>query len=261
MRLAERGSLTARVAQTAVYGLKSRVATSRTLVPPLARARGHGVVIDTSTELLIEGYPRSANAFSVEAFEVAHGRRMRIAHHTHAPGHVLAAVRLGVPAIVLARDPADSVLEFLLARSHLRPSAAIRGYLRFYEPLLGGEGFVVGPFPQVTTDFGAVVRRVNERFGTDFTPFEHTDENVQTCFDAMQRHWEQRADGEMLERKVGRPSQVRERMKLELRPVLEAPEPHGLLVEAQALYREFTGGAPLASGPPQLASRDGEHAG
>jgi len=244
-----------RLTENAVYALKSRIARSPILIRPLARARRHGVIVDEGTEVVIEGYPRSANSFSVVAFEVAQGRRTRIAHHTHAPGHVLAAARMGVPTIVLARDPADAVLEFLLVRPRLGLGVALRGYLRFYEPLLGRDGFVVGPFPEVTTDFGAVMRRLNERFGTDFVPFEHTPENVQTCFDAMQRHWEERTGGgSELERRVGRPSEVREEMKRELRPALDAPEPRALLVEARGLHRAFTGGGPLGSATPEEES-------
>jgi hypothetical protein len=223
------------------YDLKTRVAASPTLALPLARFRHHGIVLSDATEVVIEGYPRSANSFSVVAFEVAQGRRAAIAHHTHAPAHVLAAVRHRIPTIVLARDPAEAALEFLLVRRELTAAQALLGYVRFYGPLLGAaDRFVVGLFPQVTTDFGLVMTALNRRSGTSFTPFEHTEANVRRCFDAMQQYWEGRVgEGDELERRVGRPSEEREAMKRGLRSLLDEPEAAELLERARGLYEAF----------------------
>ena len=43
------------------------------LALPAARLRGHGVVLSPRTEVVIEGYPRSANSFAVAAFRLALG--------------------------------------------------------------------------------------------------------------------------------------------------------------------------------------------
>jgi hypothetical protein len=223
------------------YDLKTRVAAKPTLALPLARFRHHGVVLSDATEVVIEGYPRSANSFSVVAFEVAQGRRTGIAHHTHAPAHVLEAVKRRVPTIVLARDPAEAAVEFLLVRRELTAPQALLGYVRFYEPLLiATDGFVVGLFPQVTSDFGVVMSALNRRSGSTFTPFEHTEANVRRCFDAMQDYWEGRVGGgDELERRVGRPSEQREAMKRELRPLLDEPDAAELLAHARHLYEAF----------------------
>ena len=160
------------------------------LALPAARLRGHGVVLSPRTEVVIEGYPRSANSFAVAAFRLAQGRAVEVAHHTHAPAHVLAAVRRGVPAVVLIRAPEDACVEFLLLRPSLSPAQALRGWIRFYRPLLElRDRVVVGPFPEVTTDFGAVIRRVNERFGTSFAPFEATPDNVALANTGIAAAW------------------------------------------------------------------------
>ncbi len=227
----------------ALYELKTIVAQFPTLAIPAARLRGHGVLVGPGTDILIEGYPRSANSFAVAAFGMAQPRPVVIAHHTHAPGHVIAAIRAKLPALVLARDPEDAVLEFLIVRPTLSVKQALKGYVRFYEPLLAYRGgFVVGTFADVTTDFGAVIRRINERFGAQFREFRHTPENVQACFDAMDGYWRGRVgSGELLERVVGRPSPLREEMKDRLRVRYHAPELAELRERARRLYRVFTG--------------------
>lgn len=209
---------------------------------PIARLRGHGVIVDANTAILIEGFPRSANSFSVAAFDYAQPGHPRIAHHLHAPAHVDEAMRLGVPAIVLIRDPDDAVIELSIARPHVTLRQSLRTYLVFYGSLLGKrEGFVVAPFPQVTTDFGAVIREVNLRFGTSFGEFLHTAENEHAVFDAMDAYWRGRATAtDEVERRVGRPSAERERMKEALRPAYMAPELSALRERARSLYRSFT---------------------
>jgi hypothetical protein len=54
---------------------------------------------------------------------------------------------------------------------------SLRRYIAFYEriePL--HEAFFIGHFPDVTRDFGVVMKRFNDYFGTDFVTFEHTKE-------------------------------------------------------------------------------------
>ena len=227
-----------RIRDRAVYGVMTLVAQHPRAALPVARLRGHGVVLGPGTDILIEGYPRSANSFAVAAFALAQPHPVQIAHHTHAPAHVIAAVRRGIPALVLIREPEDAVLEFVIVRPHLSVRQALRGYLRFYRPLLPHRaGFVVGPFPEVTTDFGAVIARVNERFGTSFVPFRHTPENEQACFDAMDGYWRGRVgSGVVLERVVGRPSNVREEMKERLRERFRGPELATLRARADRVY-------------------------
>jgi hypothetical protein len=231
-------SITRRVVDRATYEGMTIVARYPGLALPVARLRGHGAIVDVDTDVLIEGYPRSANSFAVAAFGLAQPGPVRIAHHTHAPAHVIAAVRRGIPALVLIREPEDAVLEFVIVKPHLNIGQALRGYLRFYEPLLAHRrGFVIGAFPEVTADFGAVIRRLNQRFGTRFAEFRHTRENVQACFDAMDGYWEGRVGkGLDLERLVGRPSAVREKMKDRLREGYRAERLAGTRKQAQRVY-------------------------
>ena len=228
-------------AHRALYEIKSLVARYPSVALPVARWRGHGVVLGPGIDVLIEGYPRSANSFAVAAFGLAQPGPVRIAHHTHAPGHVLGAARAGTPAMVLIREPEEAVLEFVLVKPNLSIGQALRGYLRFYGPLLEHrDSFVVGSFPEVTTDFGKVMGKLNERFGTDFLTFEHTEENVRACFEAMDGYWRGRVgEGVLLERIVGRPSKVREELKEGLRDRYRASDLRPVGERAREMYRAF----------------------
>jgi hypothetical protein len=223
------------------YEIKTLVAQYPSLALPVARRRGHGVLLESGTELLIEGFPRSGNSFAVAAFTMAQGRPVAVAHHVHAPAHVIAAVRANVPALVVIRDPAEAIPTFAVRHPEdpeISMRQALRGYVRFYAPLVPyRRRFVVGGFPELTSDFGAVIRRVNRRFGTTFREFEHTEENVRACFEAIDRFWQQTgASADALERVVARPSELRNQVKDRLRDGYGARELSSLRTRAQRLY-------------------------
>jgi hypothetical protein len=181
---------------------------------PFARRRyGRDLAFGPDTEIVIEGFPRSANSFAVNAFRLAQARPVRIALHLHAPAQVLAAGHDRVPAIVLVREPREAIVSYLLWQPGIGVRLATRSYLSFYRTLEPYESsFVVASFGQVTTAFGAVIRRVNHRFGTSFREFEHTDANVRTCFAEIERHSRERR-GQLLEAVVARPSAERSALK------------------------------------------------
>lgn len=203
----------------AAYEAKTVVARYPALALPLARFRGRGEVLEPGTDIVIESFPRCASSFAVAAFRLAQEPRpMRIANHTHMPAQVIAASRAGVPALVLIREPEDTVVSHLIRNPELSVGGALRGYLRFYVPLLRyREAFVVGTFDEVVSGFGRVTARVNERFGTSFGLFEHTPENVERVNREIEEDYRRRARSEEeLERIVPRPSELRRRMKEEL---------------------------------------------
>lgn len=149
----------------------------------LARRRHGDRVLGPRTAIMIEGYPRSANTFAVAAFEMAQERPVTVAHHLHAAAHVVAAVEAAVPVILLVRRPEDAIASVIARKPSVDPALAARTYLHFYDGVADVlDGCVVAEFGDVVGDFGRVIELTNARFGTSFTPFVHTDENVRRCF-------------------------------------------------------------------------------
>lgn len=135
--------------------------------------------IGPGTELVIDGFTRSATTFAVYAFQLSQARPVRLAHHLHAPAQLIEAARRGIPALALIREPRGAILSQLIQEPDVALRDALLAYSRFYERLLRWrDSFVAGEFEQVTHDFGAVVRQLNRRFGTGFAPFAHSDANL-----------------------------------------------------------------------------------
>lgn len=204
------------------------------------RADKRATLARSDTAIVIEGFLRSGNTFSVAAFEIANGPTLHVGRHLHGAPHVLRAARMGLPTVVLVRQPRDAVLSYLVRRDTLTPHDALLEYLDFYRTTWPvRDHFVVGLFDQVTKDFGAVIDTVNERFGTSFARYEPTPENEAKAFTLVEEMNRLESGGEVVETHVGRPSAERARRKEELRGLLDRPRTAAALGEAEALYQRY----------------------
>ena len=226
------------------------LSVSPALALPLARVRrlrdydGLPITVGADTEIVIEGYPRSGNTFAVAAFRLAQRRPVRIAHHLHAAAQVLAGVRRGLPVMVLLREPESAVLSVAVKDPSASIRWALRSYVRFHRAVASHRsGFVIAPFDRVRADFGRVIRSVNDRFGTAFAEFVHTEPNLSAVLDSVERRGEReaRATGRSLERAVGRPSPERDRAKEALRESYLDERHAALRREAEALFERLGG--------------------
>jgi hypothetical protein len=196
------------------------------------------------TDAVIDGFPRSANTFAVIAFELAQPKPVRVAHHLHVPSQIIAGARLNIPTLVLVRDPEEAVLSLSLWTSLVTLEDGLTDYVRFHKRILPyRDRFVVATFEEVSTDFGEVIRRLNERFGSSFQEFQHNEANVALCFKLIEEH-DRKETGKVEEKTVARPSQQRERMKNELRSAFRSPKLARSRADAYKVYETLTSKGP-----------------
>jgi hypothetical protein len=221
---------------------------------PIARWRQPQAVLAPDTRLVIDGFTRSAVTFALVAFQVAQNDHVRVAHHLHAPAHLMAAARRGVPALVPIREPEETVLSAMIREPTVSAEQFLRSSVDLYRRLPPlADGLVIATFRSVTEDFRSVTRRVNERFGTSFVEFKQTESQVATVFELIDERarrppWEpligdflagrisfdefrdRTADlrrslrvPDVPEQRVQRPSEFREEMKAPFRERYEDP--------------------------------------
>lgn len=195
------------------------------------------LIVRRDSEIVIEGYPRSANTFAVIAFKQAQRRDVRIAHHLHVPAQLVRAARWNIPAILLLRDPIDAVTSLLVRYPYDHPRRMLRDYIRFYRRLYPLRShFVLAEFNDVTKDYGAVIRQVNARFGTSFVPFQHSEGNVDGVFRGVDDVFRARG-GKGNE--IAKPTPEKEALKRAARERLACPTLVGLREEARAWYERY----------------------
>lgn len=235
------------------YSARYLVNAYPSLYMPLARVR-HADRADWAvgpqTELVIEGFGRSGSTFAVDAFELVQPRPVRLAHHTHAAAQVIRSVRLGVPVVLIVRRPAEAVVSHM-ARRGIPAWPALAAWVRYHGRILPyRDRLVAVPFEMVTSDMGAVIRAVNERFGTGFAEFEHSPENERRVFDSIEARNASRFrdDPAGAARSLARPTAERDALKAAYRADYEAPSLARLRARAESLYRALVGSAPEARG-------------
>lgn len=133
------------------------------------------LVSPSTTKVVIEAFPRSANTFTVRLFQAANPEIPpdQISHHSHSISNVKRAVRWGIPVLVVIRNPVDAIAShmiFLGDTSDTMGGLLATQYVDFYEWIEGNHGGVVLlRFEDVTHGgFGSACRLINQRFGTSF---------------------------------------------------------------------------------------------
>ena len=213
------------------WDLRFRAAEHRWYLPVARRRYGEAVVGD-STELVIDGFTRTAVTFSVIAFQVAQRRPVRLAHTIHSAAHVAEAARRGVPCLVAIREPDETVLSIAIREPDVTLSTALDAYARFCDRVAGErDRVVVADFAEITTDFGPVIDRLNARFSTSFDRFEHDREHVDTVFEIIEDRsrrpaWSE-ALGDFEDGRIGLDEYRRAKarcLEAGLEPALDVPE-------------------------------------
>lgn len=201
------------------------------------------------TDIVIEGFPRSANSFAVKAFRYANDpeKKLWIATHLHSPAPIITASRRTTPTLVLIRDPDQAVISqaALFIQTATLPRLFgqtgrvserekrwlvaywTRRYCQFYERLMSVKrNVVVAEFGEVTSNFSDVIHKINVKYDTAFKKLD-----------------DQRAAAETIFRQSGihlSPSAEREEIKSQFSTYYFADDNKSLRNAAQAIYRRFS---------------------
>jgi hypothetical protein len=203
--------------------------------------------VQRGDDLVIEGYPRSANTFALDAFLIAQERDMMVGNHIHSPAQFALARKYGIPAMLVLREPKAAALSHLVfSDGWLDASDVLRSYVYFHRPLLAiREAFVVATFEEVTSDFGLCIQRLNRRFGTAFAVAEHTPEFEARVMQAVKARQtlRQQQEGRDISHGYSAPHEARKSRQEEFAGQFDKPGAQRLLAEASRLYERLADGA------------------
>ncbi|MFK5949766.1 MAG: hypothetical protein QM500_13465, partial [Methylococcales bacterium] len=198
------------------------------------------LAINKNTDIVIEGFPRSANTFAVVAFEKSQKTAVSIAHHLHVPSQILQASKLEIPTIVLIREPVAAICSFVIREPHISLKAALNDYITFYNTITPvKESFVIAKFEDVTSDYGKIINEVNIKFGTNFSLFNHKVDSVNDVFSRLDSLEEEKKSGTTNETKVARPSNTRKEIVEKISKRLTSEQFKKPLATAIKLYNKF----------------------
>jgi hypothetical protein len=202
-----------------------------------------GKPITRSTAITIEGFQRSANSFAVNAFLLAQGDdpSLEVAHHLHAPTHVRRSLKLNVPVLIVMREPDGAILSGLMKAPYRDVRKAYEGYIDFYNYVLSVlDRVVVATYDEVTTDFGAVIAKVNDFYNTEFRIFEHTESNVRRVFSRLDDIvLKYHGAVEVNKHTIARPTAEKRELKNVYSEMTKHQSNEEIRLQADALYRKI----------------------
>ncbi|MEL6441747.1 MAG: hypothetical protein AAFQ80_21150 [Cyanobacteria bacterium J06621_8] len=209
--------------------------------PANSFTKGKSWAVNQDTNIVIEGFQRSGNTFSVGAFKSAQIRKVNVASHLHIPAQVIYASKNKIPTLVVIRYPVDSVLSWkaleLESSIRLQHTALdysyfqlFKYYIRFYNKIMPyKDTFVVANFEDIISDFGAVINKINQKFNTSFDIFEHNKDNVRKVFDSQNFH-----AGTSVSRQ-----ELKKLVKIKYQIKLKSDDFKSLVSEAENVYERF----------------------
>lgn len=173
------------------------------------------LLFDSNTELVIEGFPRSANTFAVVAFEQAQLTPVNLAHHLHVESQLTIAAKHGVPAVALLRNPEDSFRSLLIRHPDTPVSWIIQRYIHFYTAVKNAEpNCLVVEYEDIISDMGKVVDKINKHFDKNFTVPVHDEKMTKRVFEQIESFNKKVNQGR--ESHVARPSDERKKQAKEI---------------------------------------------
>lgn len=138
------------------------------------------LLISNKTDIVIEGFPRSANTFAVEAFLHPQNRDIKIAHHIHLPFQIIYACKKNIPTLVVIRNPLDAISSYLVYNQNINIRNAIKYYIKMYEYIYKyKDKFVIAPFEFILKYYDKIINEVNNKYNTNFNEFFNTVDNNQ----------------------------------------------------------------------------------
>jgi len=176
------------------------------------------LVCRPDSDLVIEGYPRSANTFSADMIDVLteNDPRFHFGHHTHEIDNLRLAEAYDVPRLVLIRTPEDAILSFRIFSGN--PVArCLDFYVNLNRNILALEKpFLVADFSEATTDFNRVVEKLNTVLRK---PLPYSQDLAADTHEAQEKARARavKTHGNKAMKMVGVPTPEREKLKEEMR--------------------------------------------
>ena len=128
-------------------------------------------------DLIIDGYPRSANSYTTRLFQHLEPRFL-IGNHLHSVAHIIYGIKKSIPTIVLIRNPKDAVISFaalviiekysgnknlFLKRNSIK--WMVNRYIHFYTPLIEhSDKILLIDFDLITNNVLNVIEIINRKW-------------------------------------------------------------------------------------------------
>lgn len=127
------------------------------------------LLVSKEKNLVIEGFPRSANSFVYTAFKVSQDEKLQIAHHLHHEAQLFLAARHKIPTVVLIREPFEACISTAIFNNEKSILKSLNEWIRFYKTVEQlHDKIVICDFKDATYNINALFHKINKKYKTNF---------------------------------------------------------------------------------------------
>jgi hypothetical protein len=195
-------------------------------------------MLEFQGDLTVDGYPRCASTFVVEAIAYLHEKtELSVEGQTHNPAHILYAVQQNRPLLVCIRQPRDCCISWAIHQN--APLAeCLRFYRDFYEVLKPRiDQLVISDFSFTTKHLNQVFQALNDRFSLKLKCGFDLAEIRQPVFERMEKRDRYVSHTQVM---FATPQDSREELKNQMLTQLNQNPPlRRLEKDAQGVYETF----------------------
>jgi hypothetical protein len=214
-------------------------------------------------DVLIEGYPRSSNTYTLYMFlvsqkhAISHGKTsteppyssgIKLNGHTHTPAVVIQAVRYKKPICFLIRRPDTAIVSWHIAYhtdfeevkgDNMTLEDRLDYYIHYHKAILPyKKSIYIANFDRTTTDFKSVIVGLMEYYGIKLS-LDFDNEETEREAKKLIYLFNTTSSGKINTKALHLPSESRADEKLRLTEELNSSKYSIKLAEAWRLYQEF----------------------
>ena len=200
------------------------------------------LAIKKDMDLCVEGYPRSANTYSVLLIEKYANRPLGIAHHLHMPSQIKMASSWGIPSVLLIRKPMQAIPSLILREKGVSHWNAVNWYNLFHEELVDQKDkLIIWDFEELINNPLKCLQELDRRTGIlqmDKSLARIENEDI---FQEIDRLDKETKEGQDLSLVNSRPNKQKSMAKKVVRnELLENPRYQKMIKKSEDLYEFFT---------------------
>ncbi|WP_297092256.1 hypothetical protein [uncultured Draconibacterium sp.] len=197
-------------------------------------------ICQKDTDIVTEGFPRSANSFFVNAlrvtFRIKNRPIIKIAHHNHSVAQIKVGLKYNIPIVILIRKPSDAIASFILMQNHSNIKNLIKDYISFYSYVSKVKKKVlIITFSEIINNYPGAIKKINIKYGLDFPQI--MDGNIKKLTFQEIKKRDNKNLGKDNTEKHGIPSDKKEMLKKE---IIKEIESIPIYYKAEQLYNSLT---------------------
>lgn len=200
--------------------------------------------VNRCNDLVIEGFPRSANSYIVFLLQELCSIELHIAHHVHRPTQLILGIEYNIPCVLMIRKPVDACTSFSIRHPNVSIKESLNKYLTFHNELINYRQHIhVISFDDFVADpINTCTERLKDIL--EFVDLKPRDKNLilKKVIQSIEDHSKHNNKGSINEKRISRPSKIRSLEKKEIIENIYADKYlKELLSKANEIYNTFTG--------------------